>query len=117
MSFGRCGDDILFGSDLGDRLKGGSGADTFRFEKSTDSRGGVSADTRLDTILDFKSSQGDRIDLSRIDLKSGVDQKLDFIGEAAFTGKKGEVRCEIRVTTPMSGWMFLAANGPTLRSS
>ena len=92
--FGRGGDDLLFGSDFGDRLKGGSGADIFRYDKTADSRGGPVADTRLDTILDFKSGQGDKIDLSRIELNGG--QKLDFIGDAAFTGKKGEVRYEIK---------------------
>jgi Ca2+-binding RTX toxin-like protein len=92
--FGRGGDDLLSGGDLGDKLKGGGGADTFLYDKAADSKGGVSADTRLDTILDFRSSQGDTIDLARIDLKG--DQKLEFIGSAAFSGKKGEVRYEIK---------------------
>jgi len=92
--FGRGGDDLLFGGELGDKLKGGGGADTFRYEKLADSRGGNLADTRLDTILDFKSGQGDVIDFSRIELSDG--RKLDFIGDAAFTGKKGEVRYETK---------------------
>lgn len=92
--FGRGGDDLLCGGDQGDKLKGGSGADSFQYEKLADSKGGNVADTRLDAIVDFRSSQGDIIDLSRIELKDG--QKLDFIGDAAFTGKKGEVRYEIK---------------------
>jgi Ca2+-binding RTX toxin-like protein len=91
------GDDVLSGNDAGDKLKGGSGADTFLYDKTSDSRGGSVAETRLDTILDFKSSQGDTIDLSRIEIKIGdAVQKLDFIGEAAFSGKKGEVRYETK---------------------
>jgi Ca2+-binding RTX toxin-like protein len=90
-------DDVLFGADGGDRLKGGSGADVFLYDRVTDSKGGNVADSRLDTILDFRSSQGDTIDLSRIELKTGdVVQKLHFIGDAAFSGQKGEVRYETK---------------------
>jgi Ca2+-binding RTX toxin-like protein len=94
---GQGGDDVLFGGDSGDKLKGGSGADTFLYDRITDSKGGSVADTRLDTILDFRSSQGDKLDLSRIELKTiEVAQKLDFIGDAAFSGKKGEIRYETK---------------------
>jgi hypothetical protein len=46
-----------------------------------------------DVIRDFSHFQGDDIDLSTIDAKTGVfgNQKFDFIGQGAFTGAKGQL--------------------------
>ncbi len=84
---GMLGNDALSGGKGSDKITGGKGADTFVFTSPDDS--GIAAKTR-DTIADFKTSEGDKIDLSGIDadaLKTG-DQafsKLD-IG-AKFSGK------------------------------
>ena len=83
------GNDVIHNTSLLDFLTGGKGADTFSFNynfigsKFTNS--GVTVDTR-DTIVDFKSTQNDKIDLSSIDadfLASG-NQAFKYIGNAAF---------------------------------
>lgn len=51
------GDDILIGGAGNDTLTGGNGADTFQF---------LEADNGLDTIKDFKTSQGDKIDIAAV---------------------------------------------------
>lgn len=91
---GGLGNDSLWGGTGGDLLRGGSGADIFNFGRSVDSTArtteqvqavtGDAADfAGVDTILDFNSSQGDRIDLSRID---AFDQSRDGLNNnASFT--------------------------------
>jgi len=58
--YGGNGDDILDGRAGADTLTGGSGADTFLFMAGTAFSGGS------DTIADFSSGQGDKIDISDI---------------------------------------------------
>ena len=83
---GGAGDDTLIGGAGADALTGGAGADRFVFKMLTDSTNGV-----RDTIVDFRRSEGDKIDLSAIDAKSGVagDQAFTFV--SYYTKRPGEV--------------------------
>jgi Ca2+-binding RTX toxin-like protein len=73
---GMAGDDALNGGKGSDKLTGGIGADIFTFTSVDDS--GITAKTR-DTITDFKTSEGDKIDLS------GIDTDTFKAGDQAFT--------------------------------
>lgn len=79
---GDAGTDVLIGGQGKDKLFGGADADTFVFRFKGDS--GVKKALR-DTIRDFSSDEGDKIDLS---FKKG----LSFIGKDGFSGDGGEVR-------------------------
>jgi Ca2+-binding RTX toxin-like protein len=79
------GDDVLRGRGGADRLDGGAGADVFVFDAVTDSRLGAS-----DQISDFNRAQGDRIDLSAIDVAG--DRGFTFIGDGTYSGVAGELR-------------------------
>lgn len=83
------GNDTLTGGGGFDNLTGGKGKDTFVFNTVADSRGSYS-----DYITDFSRSQGDKIDLSKIDARTGVagNQAFTFIGTSEFSGKQGELR-------------------------
>jgi hypothetical protein len=86
------GDDTIFGSGGADILSGGLGADTFKFDNPTDT--GINSKTR-DTIKDFKTIEGDKIDLSDMK-KNYLPQLKDFkwIGSNPFTSidSTGELR-------------------------
>jgi Ca2+-binding RTX toxin-like protein len=56
--YGQAGDDIIVGGYGADNLSGGGGADTFRYLSLLDTG---------DTIIDFSTVQGDKIDLFAID--------------------------------------------------
>jgi len=89
---GLAGNDTLVGGLGVDNLTGGLGADIFKFNASNDT--GITAKTR-DVITDFKHSEGDKIDLSGIDVNYGgqaFDQAFKFIGSKSFSGAAGEVR-------------------------
>lgn len=98
---GSAGSDVLYG-DLGtdtviggagqDVLIGGGDADRFVYQSISDSVGGDAHDV----ILDFSGTQGDRIDLSRIDADTsdGWDQAFNFIGNDGFSGVAGQLRFE-----------------------
>jgi len=89
---GRGGGDKLIGGADGDTLKGGRGGDNFVYTDVSDSTG-TTASTR-DSILDFGND--DTINLRAIDAKiGGGNQKFDFIGTDAFTGKKGQLRYDV----------------------
>lgn len=77
---GGTGADVLKGGLGADLLEGGKGADTFVFLSAADSN----LDAH-DTIADFRTGQGDRIDLSAV-------AAFTFVGEAAFSGTAGELR-------------------------
>jgi Ca2+-binding RTX toxin-like protein len=80
---GNAGRNQLQGGLGSDILTGGAGADRFVFRIFEESRAGNSRDL----ITDFSRSQGDRIDLSRLDFGSFPfvwDGELRFIGSAAF---------------------------------
>jgi Ca2+-binding RTX toxin-like protein len=86
---GMSGRDTLIGGAGADTLIGGSGADRFVFAAAPDS-----AARAPDTIRDFHEAEGDLINLSGIDARSGVagDQAFRFIGGAAFSDTRGELR-------------------------
>jgi Ca2+-binding RTX toxin-like protein len=75
-----------------DALRGGGGADRFVFTAITDSKVGAA-----DAITDFKSFEGDRVDLSAIDANTSTagDQAFSFIGNGAFTHHAGELRSTV----------------------
>jgi Ca2+-binding RTX toxin-like protein len=90
---GGLGNDTLNGGAGKDLLVGGSGADVFKFNDIKETGGALK--TR-DTITDFKTSEGDKIDLSGIDsdtFKTGNQafSKLDigakFLGKFTSTGQ------------------------------
>ncbi|MBW8727076.1 MAG: hypothetical protein JF625_18265 [Inquilinus limosus] len=73
-----------------DTMRGGTGVNLFIYQSTADT--GLGAGKR-DMISDFDGTEGDRIDLSRIDadpLTAG-DQAFTFVGRTGFTGKGGEV--------------------------
>lgn len=90
------GDDSLSGGALADQLTGGAGDDTliggggddvFFFVALTDA-----VPTGAETIADFNTGQGDKIDLSQIDaLPGGANDAFLFRGTSVFTGA-GQVR-------------------------
>ena len=91
------GNDELRGGDGNDRLIGGGGADTlwgeagadlFAFVAATDSTSGT-----RDLIQDFKSSEGDQLDLSDLTgFGFGEESRFSFIEGRAFSHLAGEVR-------------------------
>ena len=86
------GDDVLEGGYGVDQLIGGGGADTFRFIQDFFSRA-----AQTDTIADFSREDHDRIDLSGFDANASTPERdgFQFISDAAFTGRAGELRSEV----------------------
>ena len=76
MLIGGAGNDTLIGGLGADQLTGGTGADTFVFNSLAET--GVTS-TTWDTITDFKSSEGDKIDLR------GMEANLALAGHPTFT--------------------------------
>jgi large repetitive protein len=64
---GGSGSDLIMGMADNDNLTGGAGADTFRF---------IQFETGVDTITDFKKSDGDKLDLRGILEGSGFKADL-----------------------------------------
>ena len=93
-------DDRVFGSAVSNRLAGGGGidqltgrggADTFVWrtadEAPTDEGG-------LERVTDFRSAQGDRIDIRKVDANQNSfdgDQAFTFIGYRGFTERVGQL--------------------------
>lgn len=81
---GAGGDDVLIGGQGADQLSGGMGADTFKFESLQDLGSGSSRDR----IKDFSGAQGDKVDLSSLDLAltfySSLDSGSDRTGAVWF---------------------------------
>jgi Ca2+-binding RTX toxin-like protein len=86
---GGAGNDILRGGEGADKMTGGAGGDVFDY--NTVSEIGLGADR--DIIRDFVHLVDD-IDLSTIDANGSApgDTAFTFIGSAAFTGAKGQLR-------------------------
>lgn len=87
------GDDLLKGGDGSDMLGGGRGADRFQ---SGDFFGTVAGDGQ-DTILDFRQSDHDLIDLTQVDPNPDTFETEDFvfIGHSAFGHVGGQVRYDL----------------------
>lgn len=85
------GNDRILGGGGRDIQAGGKGADIFVINALSDS--GVGPE-QGDVITDFQGRNGDRIDLSAVDLDSaaGGVQGFRFIGVEAFSGQAGELR-------------------------
>lgn len=77
------GNDLLVGGSGADVLYGEGGADTFDFDSVFES-----GSRFRDTIRDFSSAEGDKIDLIDIDRNDA----MSFIGTGRFTGAGDEVR-------------------------
>jgi Ca2+-binding RTX toxin-like protein len=73
---GLTGNDTLIGGMGKDTLTGGTGADVFKFNSVTDSS---ALPKQADIITDFKHAQGDKIDLSAIDINPSLAGKQSFI--------------------------------------
>jgi Ca2+-binding RTX toxin-like protein len=86
---GGTGNDTLTGGPGADILIGGAGADNFVFKTIQDS-----LPNAADQIVDFSSTEADRIDLSTIDANSKLtgNQAFAYVGTAAFTHTAGELR-------------------------
>lgn len=82
---------VLTGSGERDVLTGFGGADRFVYRALSDSRPGAG---RRDVITDFRSQEGDKIDLSGIDANAarGGSQQFVFVGRRQFSGAPGEAR-------------------------
>lgn len=82
------GDDVLVGQTGADTLTGGGGADIFQFDSVSE------IGSSVETIVDFSTAQGDRIDLRNIDADATLagDQAFTFIGDALFHKVSGELR-------------------------
>lgn len=96
---GGTGNDTLIGGSGYDELSGGAGTDRFVFKTRFDSpRDPIS--NQKDRIFDFQNGV-DKLDLSLIDARTDLvgNQAFKFIGTAAFTHHKGEVRYSISNAT------------------
>jgi Ca2+-binding RTX toxin-like protein len=73
------GDDSLSGGLGRDQLTGGTGSDTFPFRQQLDEYdSGVGSGNR-DRITDFRSAEGDKIDVHNIDADNTTFEREDFI--------------------------------------
>jgi Ca2+-binding RTX toxin-like protein len=93
--------DSLWGAQGYDRATGGAGADHFQYSGefqaplvTSNSQGEFSADV----IADFRSADGDKVDISVMDANTllGGNQEFTFIGAGGFSGAAGELRTSIK---------------------
>lgn len=88
--FGSNGANRLTGAEGQDFLTGRGGADVFVWRSTAE--GAFDAEVG-DVILDFRSAERDRIDLSGIDaVAGGANNAFVFLGSGAFTGRAGQLR-------------------------
>jgi len=88
---GGAGNDLLIGGVGVDQLTGGVGADRFDFDALSE----MGLGTLRDVIGDFKTVEGDKIDLSTLDanVATAVNDAFSFIGANAFSANAtGQVR-------------------------
>lgn len=96
---GLAGDDTLIGGLGKDTLTGGVGADIFKFTSVDDS---PVLPKKTDIISDFKHAQGDKIDLSEIDINPTLEGKQSFIPINAQTfsaNATGQLRFDTKTST------------------
>jgi Ca2+-binding RTX toxin-like protein len=74
--FGFANDDILIGGAGADYMEGGTGADTFVWNDLSE---GSAAGGFLDSIGDFNTAEGDKLDVSAFVTLSGGDDINDFV--------------------------------------
>ncbi|KQS04188.1 hypothetical protein ASG11_07930 [Sphingomonas sp. Leaf357] len=88
---GGAGNDVIWGGIGRDVMDGGAGADRFIFYTGDTGKTRATAD-----MIYFSHSDGDLIDLSRMDARTAtsVDDAFSFIGQAAFTNTAGELRIQ-----------------------
>lgn len=91
---GGSGNDVLIGGAGKDKLTGGLGADRFDFNAVSETGLSIS---NWDFIVDFKSAESDKIDLSGIDANAAtaaINEAFSFIGTAAFSNSNatGQLR-------------------------
>lgn len=88
------GKDLINGGEGKDVMTGGGGSDLFIFD---DADFGGQSDSTADRITDFNRTQGDRINLARVDAiatNAAADDAFTFIGTDTFTGQAGQLRYE-----------------------
>jgi Ca2+-binding RTX toxin-like protein len=96
---GLAGNDTLIGGLGKDTLTGGAGADVFKSNSISDS---YPLSKQADTITDFKHTQGDKIDLSAIDINPTLDGRQSFIPINAQTfsaDATGQLRFDAKTST------------------
>jgi Ca2+-binding RTX toxin-like protein len=102
---GREGDDRLSGGIDNDGLTGGSGADSFVFDST------LSSTKNVDRIMDFKTSEGDKILLSRSVFGNNIGQ-VGMLDEDAFCQGTAAQDAEDRIIyDPMTGKLYYDFNG------
>jgi serralysin len=100
------GADWLIGGLGQDAMTGGPGSDIFVFDKIAESKAGTARDAIADFNAGSSGTSVDRIDLRKIDAKTGVagNQAFTFIGTSAFSNIKGQLRIALSgSTTIVSG--------------
>ncbi|MBV7477905.1 calcium-binding protein [Pseudomonas sp. PDM31] len=88
---GGAGNDLLIGGTGLDKLYGGAGADKFDFNALNE----MGLGALRDVIGDFKTIEGDKIDLSTLDanLATAANDAFSFIGSSAFSSNAtGQLR-------------------------
>ena len=88
---GGAGKDRIIGDAGLDHLEGGKGADTFIYRSWVDS---AATKAGRDIIADFKQSEGDMIDLGKLD-PAGAPTAITFLGSAGFNGVSGAMRITV----------------------
>lgn len=90
--FGSTGDDVLTGRLGKDTLWGGEGADRFVLNSTLDSWSLLDL-KHMDTIMDFRRAQHDKLDLRAIDADTtrAGNNAFHFVGNAGFSGHAGEL--------------------------
>ena len=89
--YGCAGDDNIEGGAGADVLSGGAGADGFNYRPGDF---GPDLHASMDTIIDFKAAEGDRINLTMIDANTATaaNDHFQFIAGQDFHGVAGELR-------------------------
>jgi hypothetical protein len=98
--YGGGGADTIVGRNGADWIEGGPGSDIVAGDNGADTfvwRDGDFSGAPTDTIVDFSTTDGDRLDLSRVDANtlSAKDDPFTFIGSAAFHQTAGELRYSV----------------------